>query len=92
VNDELRQFCHALQQMFKRRLNVSAVFAGLPEAVSEVVNHKTLTFLRRAKRAGAASRYPPSDTAILLTNIAQNYSTNYRKNTQYCLIRIAALL
>ena len=47
---ELRQFFHAVQHAFREGLPVAVVAAGLPSAVSDLLNDDVLTFLRRAQR------------------------------------------
>ena len=46
--DEVRVLSNAIQQLIGDDLDVSFVFAGLPSMISDVINGKTLTFLRRA--------------------------------------------
>lgn len=47
-NEELRQLIIAYQEMVGEGRNISIVFAGLPSAVSSVLNDHVLTFLNRA--------------------------------------------
>lgn len=46
--DEVRALAVAVQHMIRDEANIAFVFAGLPSLVENVVNGKTLTFLRRA--------------------------------------------
>jgi AAA ATPase domain len=47
---ELREFTTVLQHCFREELPVAFVGAGLPSAVSSLLNDSVLTFLRRADR------------------------------------------
>lgn len=46
--DEVRALAVAVQHMIREEANIAFAFAGLPSLVENVVNGKTLTFLRRA--------------------------------------------
>lgn len=46
--DEVRVLSVAIQQLIGDDLDVAFVFAGLPSMINDVINGKTLTFLRRA--------------------------------------------
>lgn len=48
--DELRGFGNAIQLVRRTNLNIALAVAGLPHAVSEMLNQDVLTFLRRGKR------------------------------------------
>ena len=48
--DELREFGATIQHAFRDSRNVAFAAAGLPSAVSTVLNDHVLTFLRRAER------------------------------------------
>lgn len=48
--DELRQLISAYQEMVGEGLDVMIVMAGLPGAVSSVLNDRVLTFLNRARK------------------------------------------
>lgn len=48
--DELREFGATIQHAFRDSRNVAFAAAGLPSAVSPVLNDDVLTFLRRAER------------------------------------------
>lgn len=48
--DEVRNLVVAYQEMVGERLNVALVMAGLPGAVSSVLNDHVLTFLNRASK------------------------------------------
>ena len=48
--DELREFGATIQHAFRDSRNVAFAAAGLPSAVSPVLNDHVLTFLRRAER------------------------------------------
>jgi hypothetical protein len=48
--DELREFGATIQHLFREEKEVAFVGAGLPSAVSDVLNDSVLTFLHRAER------------------------------------------
>ena len=48
ANENLRQLVVAYQEMIGEGLDVSIVFAGLPAAISSMLNDHVLTFLNRA--------------------------------------------
>jgi len=48
--DELAQLAAAVQHFIRDRLPIALVFAGLPAAVSDLLNEGVATFLRRADR------------------------------------------
>jgi hypothetical protein len=56
--DELVELCAAVQHAFREELELAFVGAGLPAAVSDLLNEDVLTFLRRAERyhVGKVSR------------------------------------
>ena len=49
-SDELRQFATAYQHFVREDRNVGVAMAGLPNEVSELLQDKILTFLRRANK------------------------------------------
>lgn len=49
-SDEIRQLVIAYQELVGEGLNIALVMAGLPGAVSSVLNDKVLTFLNRAEK------------------------------------------
>jgi hypothetical protein len=56
--DELVELCAAVQHAFREEMELAFVGAGLPAAVSDLLNEDVLTFLRRAERyhVGKVSR------------------------------------
>lgn len=46
--DEMRKLAIAIQHIIRDGLDIAFVFAGLPSMIDNVINGKTLTFLRRA--------------------------------------------
>ncbi|MBM7052203.1 MULTISPECIES: ATP-binding protein [unclassified Rothia (in: high G+C Gram-positive bacteria)] len=48
--DDLRPLTQEIQHAFRRGKNIGFCAAGLPEAVSDLLNDEVLTFLRRAER------------------------------------------
>ena len=50
ANENLRQLVVAYQEMIGEGLDVSIVFAGLPAAISSMLNDHVLTFLNRAAK------------------------------------------
>ncbi len=56
--DELEQLFAVIQHAFRDELALAFVGAGLPSAITDLLNHKVLTFLRRAERhtLGVVSR------------------------------------
>lgn len=48
--DELRQFATAVQHLIREDREIAVAFAGLPAAVTELLNDEVTTFLRRAER------------------------------------------
>lgn len=61
---ELRTFFHAIQHAFREGLPVAVAAAGLPSAISSILNDDVLTFLRRAVR------WPLGDVADTLVATA----------------------
>lgn len=54
-SDELRQLVAVYQELVGEGRDVAMVLAGLPAAVSEVLNEKVLTFLNRARKISLPS-------------------------------------
>jgi hypothetical protein len=50
VNDEIRRFATVYQKLLGDGVNLAVAMAGLPEAISDVLNDKVLTFLRRSQQ------------------------------------------
>lgn len=49
-SEDVRRLVTVYQELVGERLNIAMVMAGLPGAVSEVLNDRALTFLNRARR------------------------------------------
>ncbi|MDR0199956.1 MAG: ATP-binding protein [Streptococcaceae bacterium] len=49
-SDELRTFISNYQQLISENYDISLVMAGLPQAISDLLNDNILTFFRRANR------------------------------------------
>ncbi|HEX9683003.1 MAG TPA: ATP-binding protein [Acidimicrobiales bacterium] len=63
---ELREVATVLQHLVREEKEVAFVGAGLPSAVSAVLNDDVLTFLRRADRH-SLGRVPLTDVAVAIT-------------------------
>ncbi|MDR0520132.1 MAG: winged helix-turn-helix transcriptional regulator [Clostridiales Family XIII bacterium] len=50
MSDEMRVFASTYQHIVGDRKNVAVVMAGLPHAISSVLNDRVLTFLHRARK------------------------------------------
>ena len=48
--DEMRSLSVAMQHLIREHRNIAFLFAGLPNAVGEVLDDKVITFLQRAER------------------------------------------
>jgi hypothetical protein len=64
---ELREFVTAYQHMITDELPIAVLMAGLPRTVSDVLNDKVMTFLRRANRIFLES--------IKIDEIRESYKT-----------------
>lgn len=69
--DEVRVLSVAIQQLIGDDLDVAFVFAGLPSMITDVINGKTLTFLRRA--------VPFELKAVELEEVADSLATTIRQ-------------
>lgn len=70
--EELRRLAATYQHFVREDLNVAIAMAGLPSAVSALLNDDVLTFLRRAHRAILEDVPLNSVAAALLETITQN--------------------
>ena len=82
--DEVRVLSNAIQQLIGDDLDVSFVFAGLPSMISDVINGKTLTFLRRA--------VPFELKAVELDEVADSLAVTIRRTGLDISDSVAALL
>ncbi|PWJ55642.1 AAA ATPase domain-containing protein [Quadrisphaera granulorum] len=62
---DLRELAHTVQHAFREGREVALVAAGLPSAVTDLLNDDVLTFLRRAERF-TLGKVPASDVARAL--------------------------
>ncbi|MDR2609898.1 MAG: hypothetical protein LBC58_00410 [Clostridiales Family XIII bacterium] len=76
---ELRTFCETVQMCFGRSYGIAVAFAGLPEAVAELLKYaketRRITFLRRAKRV-KLTNVPVESTAAFYEDIFRSNGVN----------------
>jgi hypothetical protein len=70
--DELRRLAATYQHFVREGLDVAIAMAGLPSAVSALLNDDVLTFLRRAHRATLQDVALDAVAAALLETITEN--------------------
>jgi len=78
VTEDLKKFCVAYQHFLQDDIKITLVMTGLNQAISDVLNDKVLTFLRRAKRVVL----PNIDLALVkesYTLIFDQYEYGYDK-------------
>ena len=63
----MRELATAYQELVGNEADLSIVMAGLPSAISDTLNYKTLTFLNRAQRV-ALSLIPVQEVEIYYSN------------------------
>jgi hypothetical protein len=69
--DQLRKLFSSYQTLVSQGVNVAIAAAGLPKAVSDLLNDRVLTFLRRATRYVLADVSIPEVEAALLSTISE---------------------
>lgn len=68
---QLRTLATTYQELVGNENNIAIVMAGLPSAVSQVLNYRTLTFLNRAKRIDLES--------ISISEVKAYYSSAFKR-------------
>ncbi len=82
--DEVRILSIAIQQLIGDDLDIAFIFAGLPSMITDVINGKTLTFLRRA--------VPFELKAVELDDVADSLAVTIRQTGMEISDSVAALL
>ncbi|MBQ9698180.1 MAG: hypothetical protein IJV46_06550 [Acidaminococcaceae bacterium] len=83
---QMRELASAYQELVGNEADISIVMAGLPSAISDILNYKTLTFLNRAQRI-PVGLLPVSEVELY-------YSTAFSRagiNTTAAIVKQAAI-
>ena len=86
--DEMRALSVAIQHIIREDRNIAFVFAGLPSMIENVVNGRTLTFLRRA----VPVELGPVDIEEVAGVSGRQDERKRRKKRMICVIAVFILL